>query len=755
MHSSGHTIQGLKRDSLRRRFIIGLLVAATVIAFAGVFDNGFLSYDDPGYVTKNDHVLSGLSAGTVLWSFSTVAEANWHPLTWMSHALDCTLFGPDPRYHHAMGLLLHLLTSLLLFVVLERMTRAAWPSAFVALVFAVHPLHVESVAWAAERKDVLSALFWVLTIGAYALYRSSPSAGRYILALALFALGLMAKPMLITLPFVLVLLDYWPLGRLTFRERPTAAERKNALSLLGQSVREKLPFFALSLGSSVITYIVQRQAGAVALSDQLPLSERAGNAVVSYGEYILKSVLPVDLSFFYPHPEGTLAAWKIAAAALVIVFVTYLVWKHRAGRPYLFVGWFWFLGTLVPVIGLVQVGLQAMADRYMYIPLIGLAVMAAWGVPDLLGPSRARVAVLAATFALCALAMVAATRIQVACWKDDISLYDHALSVTENNHIAHYNLGITLLDSGRYAEALPHFREAVRLKPQEIGPRSNLARCLVELGERKEALEVYNWILQRVRPDALLHIRMGDALSKEGRAEEAISHYLAAERLDPSNMATPCKVADLYLGAALYDSASAICEKVLRTQPRYSKAHDILGIIAGKQQRNDQALQEFQEAVRCDSTNADAYNDMGILYDRTGRAAEALEMYTAAARVNPRHANAQFNLGMALAKAGRLPEAGDHWRMAVGADPRNADARVNLGRLYTLQDMPDEAARELKEALRIDPRNAVAHYNYGNLLAKQRKLAEAAREFAEAVRLDPAYDTAQKALVQVRKLLGH
>jgi len=745
-------VASLIEEKLKQPAVAIFLIAVTLIAFWGVLDNGFVNYDDPGYVTKNGHVQSGISPGTALWAISATNEANWHPLTWMSHALDCTLFGLDPRYHHAMSLLIHLLSSLSLFFILKWMTRSQWQSAFVALVFAIHPLHVESVAWAAERKDVLSTLFWMLTIGSYFFYRRSPGAGRYILTLVLFALGLMAKPMLITLPFVLVLLDYWPLERIHFHERSRRGGAKPDLKPLFASVREKIPFFALSIASSIVTYYIQQRAGVVASSDHLPLSYRVGNAVVAFAGYVRKTILPTDLAMFYPHPGPALPSWQIAAAALGIVLCSLFVWRQRLRRPYLVIGWLWFLGTLVPVIGLVQVGLQSMADRYMYIPLIGLAVMAAWGVPEALGRSRSYL--LAPAVGLATIAMVWGTRDQVSFWKDNASLYTHALSVTADNHIAHHNLGMALFDSGKYAEAIGHFRETLRLRPAEISVHSNLARCLVMLGERREALAIYEWILPRVHPDPLLHIRMGDALADEGRTEEAIAHYIEAARLDSMNLLTRCKVAELYIRGGKFAEAAGECLRVLARAPGDSRAHDLLGVIAGKQQRTDEALREFSEAIRSDSANADAHNDLGILYERMGKGEEALQAYRAAVRADGKHANAQFNLGTALAKNGQLDEAAAHWLEAVRLNPASTEARVNLGRLYTIQGKFEEAEAQLTAALRLDAGSAMAHFNYGNLQAKRGRFADAALQFSEAVRLDPAFQPAQTALRQARKLLG-
>ena len=438
-------------DKHRGTIIYPLLIAVTLAAFWQVRDHEFVHYDDDKYVMENPHVPTGLTRESIKWAFTATHASNWHPLTWLSHMLDCQLYGLNPRGHHVSSLLFHAANTVLLFLVLRRMTGALWKSAFVAALFAIHPLHVESVAWVAERKDVLSTLFWMLTMLAYLRYVEKPTIQRYLPVLMLFALGLMAKPMLVTLPFVLLLMDYWPLGRLDNGLSVTRDRLKRYWGL----VREKLPLFALTAISCVVTFLVQRHGGAMPDLEWLPLDVRIANALVSYAKYIGKMLLPRHLAVLYPYPSGTLPLWQLAGAVFLLMYVSVMVFRSRQRYPYLAVGWAWYVGTLVPTIGIVQVGKQALADRYTYVPLIGLFIIIAWGVPDLVArwcvvsSWRRRRILLAVSATASILALMTCTWFQVGRWRDRISLYTHALRVTSNNATIHNNLGNALLAEGK------------------------------------------------------------------------------------------------------------------------------------------------------------------------------------------------------------------------------------------------------------------------------------------------------------------
>ena len=461
------------------------LIVLTLLVFRPVVGHDFVFFDDDVYVTHNPHIQQGVSPSGVRWAFTTFHAANWHPLTWLSHMLDVQCYGPNPAGHHSTNLILHAFNAALLFLVLVRMTGRTGASAFVAAVFAVHPLRVESVAWISERKDLLSGAFWVLTLGAYARYAEKRSLARYVMVLVSLALGLMAKPMLVTLPFVLLLLDYWPLERIPNAERrlPNAA---------GALVLEKIPLFILSVASSVITMKAQHAGGAVQPVEQFPFAIRIGNAAVSYVLYIKQLIWPTGLAFFYPHP-GAWAISQVLGATFFVLAVSAIVLLLARRRRYLPVGWFWYLGTLVPVIGLLQVGGQAMADRYTYVTQIGLLIMLVWAAADALDrlEPRARRICGSVLAAVVLLPLAVAARTQLASWQNSYTLFTRALAVTDRNATAHNNLGALLAREGSVAEAERHFRAALEIQPRYPHANKNLANMLLEQGRKEEAATYY------------------------------------------------------------------------------------------------------------------------------------------------------------------------------------------------------------------------------------------------------------------------
>ncbi len=497
------------------------LVLATLAAYSSVAGNGFVHIDDNTYVTDNPHVQAGLSAGTVAWALTTFRAGNWHPLTWLSHALDCELYGLHPAGHHVTSLVLHVVNVLGLFFLLRRWTGSIGRSAFVAALFALHPLHVESVAWIAERKDVLSGFFWIATLWAYALWIERPGIGRYALVLVCYALGLMAKPMLVTLPFVLLLLDVWPLRRVGV-----------------PLVREKIPLFLLAAGSSVVTFLVQRDQGAMALGARLPPGLRIENAVVSYAAYMAQTVWPAGLGSFYPHPIDADSFGQVAGSALVLAAATaaaILTWRTR---PYVMVGWLWFLGTLVPVIGLVQVGAQARADRYTYLPLIGLSIAVAWAAVDVAATFRNGLRALAAVSVVLAATWAFLTWKQVAYWKDDRALFGRIVELVPDNAAAHGMLGMVHLREGRLPEAIEEYRTALRLEPNYAQGHSNYGMALELQGRRDEALIEYRRAVACDPNLAEAQHNLGAALVKAGLAEEGAAHLEAARRIETARKPT-------------------------------------------------------------------------------------------------------------------------------------------------------------------------------------------------------------------------
>jgi hypothetical protein len=507
---------GVPRDPLIPIALALLLIVSALYWQVGGYP--FVNLDDNQYVWGNPRVTGGFTLESLSWAFTAFHESNWHPVTWLSHMLDVSLFGLDAGWHHRMNVFLHLLNTELLFFLLWRLTGGVWQSAFVAALFGVHPLHVESVAWVAERKDVLSTFFLLLTVWSYVRYCERPGWRRYLPVIVLFALGLMSKPMLVTLPFLLLLLDVWPLAR---------------HASLARRIREKAPLFALSAVSCIVTWLAQAGGGAVSDLEGIPPVLRIGNALVSCVAYLLKLFLPSPLAIYYPHPATVpsgLPAWQVAGALLVLSGITGLAIRQRQRRPYLAVGWFWYLGTLVPVIGLVQVGAQSMADRYTYIPLTGLFIMLAWGISDLALRFRIRKALLGGGATLALAALLAVSWVQVGYWRNTAALFEHAISAVPDNWIALHALGKERFREGRIRDAIVLLREAVTINPRYAIGQFNLGTILAQNGLLDDAV-VHLEAAVRVRPDyAQAHQNLGAIFSKMGRVEEAELHYNIARR---------------------------------------------------------------------------------------------------------------------------------------------------------------------------------------------------------------------------------
>ena len=568
---------GFTFSAKRKVFACLLLAVLTLALYNPVSHNGFVNYDDDRYILTNPHVRAGLSLSTIVWAFTSTDEANWHPLTWISHALDCQLFQLNPAGHHYTSLLLHLASVVLLFLLLVQVTlgKVAGSTArglFVAALFAVHPLNVESVAWVAERKSVLAMLFFLLTLAAYGWYVRKPSLERYLLVPAMFALALMSKPMVITLPFALLLLDYWPLGRM-FRSgsssaEPTSEARTTDVGLSPQSFwqlcREKLPLFAMSAASAMITMAAQKTAGAVSSDLARPLGLRLENAAVSYVLYLAKAFWPSRLAVLYPYPHS-LPAWEGIASAAFLTVITALVIKYREHR-YLPVGWFWFLGTMVPMIGIVQVGNQAMADRYAYLPMLGIFVMVVWGVADLAGSDR-RAKLVAGLSACAVITLAAVTHAQIAYWHDDLSLWSHTLTVAPQNFVAENNVGAILAQRGRAEEAVVHFRAASALEPDDAVSQMNLGVYAQQHGDIQQATARYESALAhagdaRIRASAYAYL--GQIYFAQHDYARARADYEAAARL---NNAFPLQLGLLAQKTGDWNAAAVCYAQVLSAQP--------------------------------------------------------------------------------------------------------------------------------------------------------------------------------------------
>jgi tetratricopeptide (TPR) repeat protein len=588
----------------------------------------------------------------------------------------------------------HIANTLLLFLLLRRMTGALWRSALVAALFALHPLHVESVAWVSERKDVLSAFFFLLTVGAYVRYVEvqsrrakvqSPGAGAprftlhasryYLLSLLFFALGLMSKPMLVTMPFVLLLLDYWPLQR----SRPSALNSQP--STFFRLVAEKAPFVLLAAASSVVTFIVQRKGGAV--STALTFGERIANALVSYVRYIGKMFWPENLSILYPHP-GHWPAWQVMASASVLLAVSVAVILMGRKRPYLVVGWLWFCGTLIPVIGLVQVGIQSMADRYTYVPLIGLFIMLAWGIAELIPVRPWRGSALAVGAAALLAACACLTGRQIRFWRDSEALFRHAVQVTRNNYLAYNNLGFYLSGQGRTTEAMENYRLALKINPAYEDALNNLGYALAGQKKYAEAIPLYEAAL-RIKPlHAEVHNNLGNALSETGKIDDAIKHYLIA----------------------------------LQQKPDHADAHNNLGIALAMKGKLDEAITHFHEAIRCKPSYASAHSNLGNALAVQHKLDEAIKEYLESLRLKPDDARAHNNRGNALAEQGKVEDAIEHYREALRLNADNPEAHFNLALALIRQGKREEASAHLTEALRLKPDYAEAQAQLKSMMGR-------------------------------------
>jgi protein O-mannosyl-transferase len=691
------------------------LALLTIALFWPATRCDFVNYDDNGELTENIHVQHGLTWESMKWAFSSSLNGGWLPIQQLSHMALYPILGLNPWGYHLINVVLHGLNAALVFALLQQMTGARWRSVWVAALFAVHPLRVEAVAWVVEGKEVLCVFFGLLALMAYARYAQAQSlkseagtedaesamqksgtpdtqhasrftfhvsrlrshAGTfYFLSLFLYALGLMSKPTVVTWPFVMLLLDYWPLGRL----EPSTLNSQ--LSTLLRLAREKIPFFVLAALESVITLMAQQREGGLVTNESLPLAARVGNALISYCRYLGKLFWPTDMAVMYPHP-GYWPLGKVVLAGGVLLGLSVLVWVQRRRFPYLLVGWLWYCGTLAPMSQVLQTGSQAMADRWTYIPSLGVLIMVVWGVCELtrgwqhraLGWSLAGGAVL--VFCL------AVTRQQIGHWQNSETLWRHTLDVTENNYFAHYNLGVTLDAKGQSDEALRQFEETMRLRPYEADVRNSFGAALGKKGQSEEAIRQYQEAI-RLKPDhALAHNNLGAALDQKGQSDEAIRQL----------------------------------QEAIRLKPDYAEAHNNLGAALDKKGQRDEAIRQYQAAVRLKPDYADAHNNLGAALDDQGQSDEAIRHYQVALRLKPDHAEAHNNLGIALGRKGQSDEAIRQFQEAVRLKPDYADSYNNLGIAFWQQRRTGEAIRQFQEALRRKPDYADARKNLDAALA--------------------------------------
>jgi Flp pilus assembly protein TadD len=601
----------------RPDLLIMLGLAVTTLAiYAQVIGHQFITLDDDAYIKENVMVNRGVTLAGVAWAFATFDQGNWHPLTWIAHMMDSQLFGMNAGGHLLVNTLIHVANTLLVFWFLLRTTHARWPSALVAALFALHPLHVESVAWAAERKDTLSTFFGLLSLIAYVRYAKAPSIGRYAWTAITLALGLLAKPMLVTWPFVMLLLDYWPLHR--FNGQPARRSLgESGWSVVRSLVVEKIPLFALVAASAVITSFAQSHGGAVRTFQDFPIALRLANALASYVKYILLTFWPNDLAVYYPYTTAGTPAWQVICAAFLLIGITALCFFQRKSRPYLFVGWLWFLGTLVPVIGIVQVGGQTRADRYFYIPSIGLFIVIAFGLADVVRSWRVAPSLRTGIAVAVLLILATLTNAQIHRWSDSFTLFKHTLAVTPPNLMVENNLGSALSRSGLHDEAAAHFEKVLEIMPAH-----------------------YDSLLY----DALLN--MGISRFYQNRLPEAVEY----------------------------------CQSALRLRPDAPKAHDLLGMALAMQGHGEAALDEMRHAAELAPNDADIQKDLGVTLARLGRTSEAIDHFHEALRLNPYNAWTHNNLGLSLLESGKPGESIPEFEAALRLNPELKGAADNLRR---------------------------------------------------------------------------
>jgi Flp pilus assembly protein TadD len=596
----------------KKRYEILVCIVLVLATFAIYFQIGafeFKNYDTDIYVYENNRVRAGLNWHNFRWALTTTYFGNWLPLTWLSHMLDVQLYGLDAKSHYLTNLMFHMANTLLLFWVFRRMGGGGWRSCLVAALFALHPLHVESVAWIAERKDVLCTFWGLLTLWCYIGYAQRPQIGRYVAVFLFFILGLMSKPMLVTLPFVMLLLDYWPLKRMQW---DGAGQDNNTAKLIGARlflVVEKIPLFIASAASCIVTFYAQKASGAVGSLAALPMHDRIANALFSYVRYIAKMLWPTNLAVIYPYPED-FPLWMVSAACLLIAAVTYLALKHAKTRPWLLVGWLWYLGTLVPVIGLVQVGHQAMADRYTYIPSIGLFIIIAWGASQLAARWRYGKTVLTimALSAVCCLSLV--TRTQLRHWENSVTLFRHTIEVTKKNTAAHNNLGNALLEKADAQIAIKHFATVLALNPKNAKAQNNLGNAFMKIERVDEAIGHYLESIELAPAVARTHNNLAVALYRQKQMAESIRHFLTA----------------------------------LRLKPDYAEAYNNLGAAYRRTGQGERAARSYLKAIELRPDFAEAYNNLGILLLHQGKPKTASSYFHKALAAKPGYQKAQENL---------------------------------------------------------------------------------------------------------------
>ena len=663
------------------------LAAIVWMSFSGALGSDFVNFDDNTYVYANPHVARGLTVTSIGWAFTHVHAANWHPLTTISHMLDCEIYGLQPWGHHLANILLQAVAAILLFLALRKLTLSLWPSAFVAAIFAVHPLRVESVAWISERKDVLSGVFFMLTLLAYARYARSArfSLGRYLTVIVLFALGLLCKPTLVSLPFVLLLLDYWPLQRMQSAnakdpKAKTKSQRSDPTSSIFQRlIIEKIPFFVLSAVSCVVTFIAQKNA--LNATQKVVFSERVANAVISYAAYLGQTIWPVHLAVLYPYREYDFAIWRVVFALVLVSLISIVVWIYRKPFPFLLIGWFWFLGMLVPMSGIIQVGWQSRADRYTYLPQIGLLLAITWAVTELFKKMPQHRWLLAVAVAFITLSLVLRTRAQTSTWKNSVTLWQNAVENTPNNYVAYNNLGESLVAEEEFNRAVTAFEKAIQINGSMRQAEYNLGNVFVRQHHLPEAIDHYQRALQ-IKPDyAEAECNLCNALLQSGEPSLAVYHCEKAVELKPDSFDMQINLANTFLAAGETSQAREHYRKAAVIKSDSAEMQCLLGDGLASTGDVNGAISCYQTAVRLEPQNAKIHNDVGVALAKLDKSREAVAELQQALQINPDYAEAEYNMGSLFARLGRKQEAATHLTAALRLKPDYVEAKEQLREL--------------------------------------------------------------------------
>jgi protein O-mannosyl-transferase len=705
----------IKIPDIQTIILIVALVLGTLAVYGQVYNYDFFSIDDDVYVYENSDVRSGLSLHSIINSFtSTHGSCLWIPVTWLSLIIDRELFGLNPGAFHLINVLFHILNTLLLFAFFRKTTGYAGRSAFIAALFALHPLHVESVAWITERKDVLSIFFMMLALQSYAQYVENLSLKKYLPVIIFFALGIMAKPMIITFPVLLLLLDFWPLGRLTGggKAKPVSINR---------IILEKIPFFAISAIDFVATLVAAKRGEALISLNALPLFQRIQEALVSYMLYMGKMFVPRRLAFFYPYRNEAIPLWEVVCAVLVLSGITLLAIRLWRNSPWYAFGWFWYLVSLIPVIGFFQTGEQSMADRFTYMPLIGLFVLGVWGVSESMKNRSQGKLIVSLLMAVIISVYGTITWVQVRHWKDSYSLLSHALTVTSKNCLAHRYIGYYYASHGKIEDAFIHFNEALKIDPGFPEIHNDLGVLFTRIGNYDEALAHFRDAL-RLNPNyPEVHDNIGILYAYQGKNNEALMHYNESLKLKPNNYKALKDIGILWYNIGDTDKALGYYNEALRLNPYYAEAHDNIGILYDGQGKTNEALMHYNKALKLDPNNDKVRKDIGILWYNIGNIDKALRYFNEALKLNPGNADTHNSIGIILYKEGKT----------------------------------DEAFKHFSEVLQINPNIPEAYFYLGNILVQQEKYEEAIIRYKEAIRLNPDLVDAQNNLAYIYKSLGY